>query len=1273
MEDARAIFGKTLSLSSKEAARVVELGVGEAFLSAESASREGMLNIFGRTADHLSGVDLSAVKGIIATGIRGGAHMTNGQLLDNLSVLQELVRNHLPTLIYLDDKANPVQAENNRQLGYFAASELGCFQLYASNAQELVDLALISHKVSELALVPGILGIELAYETDTPQFMQLPGVRELRTFIGSPDDTIKSRTPAQQMLFGATRRRVPNWFNPDMPLLIDVPKDQWSLDLEWAAQQQFFARHLANLLDDVRAQYAALSGRIYKALKTYKAEDAEYLVVVQGTSFWPLIKIVDELRSSQKVKVGVIHLAQLRPLPLEELARVIDGRKGVTIMDTVAAAASEIGPIHREVLSTLAVMSEPPALYQGFYRSGLGEEEARVIFDNMLLKNERRKLFYTGLSFSRSSSGHPQQEVMLQHITRDYPGLEDLAIGKSEGEQEMGEVKRTDHAVVPTAINKVGDQGPPLSRVSRFFRDTIHFYEYGHPGDLVADPFQSLPIAPMVTNSFASVSETRERFPIHQPEKCSGCGQCQIYCPQVAIPSLATNLENLLRGAQKIAVQQHKSVGKLTPFIKNLAATCVDILGQTSEQISSVRDFLPEAFENLIAQSQMEGDRLVQTKAEFENFLEVIGGFAVSVTDTFFPRGELLLQPSSDLFALAINPDACTGCNICVEVCPDEAFVMEKEDEQLLQGSQAQFDLLSQMPPTSNDIIQRKVEDSTHDAWAACMLDREIYENLVPGRTAEKGLSSVVVLHAVVSNIQAIYQPLTKNLEEQLSQLSEALSKNIHDEMSSAIPQGDSTLLKKVLEKSKGERLPLDEVIGNLDQSDHLSLVDTAALRRKLELFEDLKQLRWLIEEGPSGLGRSNYTLAMYQDGTNCWPLEYPWNPFYTPALVVKSSHTLAQVAGLVTGCLRHFTDNIKLLRRAELEINGKYRPEIHAQEIADLKWEQMNEQEKSLAPLTLLVVEDRQVAGLNLQTLQSLLHSEWPVKILIMDECSVGRQADGVDHFFRTWPLTASVLASRRSQYLQGSLDRSSYLFEGMRELLVSRNPAILHFATPGQSCRSINLPAYLDLAQKTRAFPTFSFRPDPKRQLISSCLDLEGNPSPDLKWYRETIPYKKDGADTDIDYVWTYADWLFHQEGWQDSFQLMEKQEPNHVTVPDYLTLDPNSRASAQPVIFYVDPQGHLESWSVAEPVIRLTEIALKKWNMLRELAGYLTDDPEKLWKKVEEEFSKKLQIAKTEMREAFEQKEKGIEKQLMERVRNQLRDKLLMISEKGKERKE
>mgnify|MGYP000560200798 CR=1 FL=1 len=60
-----------------------------------------------------------------------------------------------------------------------------------------------------------------------------------------------------------------------------------------AAQRPYFYDHIAEIADQVMDEYAELTGRGYARVGTYKTDDAEYLIVGQGSMVVQAQAVVD--------------------------------------------------------------------------------------------------------------------------------------------------------------------------------------------------------------------------------------------------------------------------------------------------------------------------------------------------------------------------------------------------------------------------------------------------------------------------------------------------------------------------------------------------------------------------------------------------------------------------------------------------------------------------------------------------------------------------------------------------------------------------------------------------------------------------------------------------------------------------------------------------------------------------------------------------------------------------------------------------------------------
>ncbi|MGD9388186.1 MAG: pyruvate ferredoxin oxidoreductase, partial [Gammaproteobacteria bacterium] len=166
---------------------------------------------------------------------------------------------------------------------YHCIDDTGFFQLFARDAQSAADLNLVAHRLAERALNPGIVAQDGFLTTHLIESLLLPERGLVAEYLGRPEDIIDCPTPAQRMLFGDTRRRVPELWDVDNPMMAGVVQNQDAYMQSVASQRPFFFEPIASLADEAFAEFAGLTGRNYERAAGYRTEDAEYLLLGQGS------------------------------------------------------------------------------------------------------------------------------------------------------------------------------------------------------------------------------------------------------------------------------------------------------------------------------------------------------------------------------------------------------------------------------------------------------------------------------------------------------------------------------------------------------------------------------------------------------------------------------------------------------------------------------------------------------------------------------------------------------------------------------------------------------------------------------------------------------------------------------------------------------------------------------------------------------------------------------------------------------------------------------
>jgi pyruvate-ferredoxin/flavodoxin oxidoreductase len=345
---------------------------------------------------------------------------------------------------------------------YHCVDDTGFFQVFGKSAQEAADLNIIAHKIAELALTPGIVAQDGFLTTHLIESLLLPERALINEYLGHPDDIIDTPTPAQQILYGPRRRRIPELWTVDNPVMIGTVQNQDAYMQSVAAQRPYFFEHIRAIAEKAMNEFYELTGRRYNRVSTYRAEDADYLILGQGSMLVTAEAVADYLRDTRKLKIGVVNLTMFRPFPGDLLTSLLRGRKGVAVLERTDQPLAVDLPLIREIRAALGRSIENarfanghlpypdhatykktedmPPLYSGSY--GLGSRDLQpegVIgaIENMLPNGARKKFFYLSIDFVHDKPFTPKQEIHQIQVADAYPGIKELAVHGSENPNLM--------------------------------------------------------------------------------------------------------------------------------------------------------------------------------------------------------------------------------------------------------------------------------------------------------------------------------------------------------------------------------------------------------------------------------------------------------------------------------------------------------------------------------------------------------------------------------------------------------------------------------------------------------------------------------------------------------------------------------------------------------------------------------------------------------------------------------------------------------------------
>jgi pyruvate-ferredoxin/flavodoxin oxidoreductase len=426
------------------------------------AVAQGHLNISGRPLIFIEPESEHAAAGVTAGMAMSGLRATNFSSAQGVAFMHEslyaAVGKRLPYVLNMGCRAI-TKASLNVHCGhddYHCVDDTGFIQVMAKNAQSAADLNLIARKAAELSLTPAIVGQDGFLTTHLIESVRLPERELVAEYLGRPDDLIDTPTPAQAMLYGPKRRRVPAIWDVDMPLLSGSVQNQDAYMQAVAGQRPYFFDHVAPILDRCMAEYAVLTDRRYRRVSTYRCEDADYLILGMGSMIVQAEAVADWLRDKRGLKVGVVDVTVFRPFPGDLLGAILKGKKAVAVLERTDQPLAEDLPLMREVRATVtkclengaaegrppyegyacyASLKDMPRLYSGCYGLGSRDLQPEALIgavENMLPNAPQKKFFYLSVDFVRDTPANPKDEIHNQAILEAYPRIRDLAVRGSE-------------------------------------------------------------------------------------------------------------------------------------------------------------------------------------------------------------------------------------------------------------------------------------------------------------------------------------------------------------------------------------------------------------------------------------------------------------------------------------------------------------------------------------------------------------------------------------------------------------------------------------------------------------------------------------------------------------------------------------------------------------------------------------------------------------------------------------------------------------------------
>ena len=388
------------------------------------------LNAFGAEVREIIGDDatatFAAATGCALGGQRTSVLMGEANLSDCHSPLLSAVARRVPLVVHAVASADTGSAATHGARGhaaYHSLADAGAILALAENAQQAVDKALIARRAAERALTCAVVGMDGPETAWAPSSVVLPDAELVREMLGAPGDEVDTPTPEQRFLFGATRRRVPRWFDPDRPASHGMQQSGGDLAVALAGQRVFVAKPVLEALHESIAEYERLTGSRHDLISRYRMERADYVFVAQGVALGALRALSDYLLKERKVKVGVLGIEWLRPLDSAAIAEALRDAKAVAVLERTTEPLAQGGPLLREIQSAVKRDLELLHAVYGVGGQPLANAELLALFEHMQQGDAGRRSVMLGVSPPEIQSDHPRREALAQRLRAEFPKL----------------------------------------------------------------------------------------------------------------------------------------------------------------------------------------------------------------------------------------------------------------------------------------------------------------------------------------------------------------------------------------------------------------------------------------------------------------------------------------------------------------------------------------------------------------------------------------------------------------------------------------------------------------------------------------------------------------------------------------------------------------------------------------------------------------------------------------------------------------------------------
>ena len=296
------------------------------------------------------GASAAGARAITATSSAGLAYMWE--------LLYVAASSRLPITMAIVNRAltGPINI-NNDHSDSMGCRDAGWIQIYAENNQEVYDNYIQAMPIAEHCRLPIMICQDGFITSHAVENIELLDDDQVKAFVGEYEPEhylLKKDEPLAVGPYGTS------------PYYMEIKKAQ--AEAMKASRDRIYK---------VADEFEKMSGRHYGMIEEYMMDDAEYAVVLIGSSAGTAKATVRELRA-EGIKAGVVKVRVFRPFPWEELQKALAGLKAVAVMDKSEGFSGWGGPLFAETRAAMYDVSEGERPIMLSFVYGLGGRDVMV-------------------------------------------------------------------------------------------------------------------------------------------------------------------------------------------------------------------------------------------------------------------------------------------------------------------------------------------------------------------------------------------------------------------------------------------------------------------------------------------------------------------------------------------------------------------------------------------------------------------------------------------------------------------------------------------------------------------------------------------------------------------------------------------------------------------------------------------------------------------------------------------------------------------------------